>query len=176
MPRRAAPFGSWSIAAPASVLTRSSRLETLALTPDGTTVYYTDVSRRGVHRVMKIGVGGGDPEMVVQGAAPSISPDGSRLAFSFFNGDSETANHNAIGILDLATGTRTDYVLDEDEKDFFQVNGHIYATSWSPDASEIVYYFEYEGPELPRPRSREYISVGKHHVEGIELAVVVRNR
>lgn len=128
---------------------REFPLEALALSPDGTEVYYTQV-RQDVadsHVVMRVSVLGGAPEVVIDpGAAPSVSPDGRTLAFSFpADGN---LGHNAIGVLDLETGAVREWRLDADEDDFFQVGGYIHSTSWAPEGGRIAYHFDYEGSEL----------------------------
>lgn len=134
---------------------REFPLEAIALAPNRRDIYFTEVINGRRHIIQRVPIRGGKvrPVMPTKGsrsrpaAAPSISPDGTKLAFSFPTMGPAT-NHNAIGVLDLDSGEITRWRLDEDEEDFFQVGGHIYSSSWSPDGTRIAYYLEYEGPEL----------------------------
>jgi WD40 repeat protein len=132
-------------------------IQSLALSPDRKDVYFTKVRQNSGQAILRVPVSGGRPERITAGAAPSVSPDGKSLAFSVprdlgwwkrHRRQQVNFNANSIGVLQLETGEVQAWRLDEDEEDFFQTQGHIYATTWSPDGTHIAYHFCYEGCEV----------------------------
>jgi hypothetical protein len=119
-------------------------IESVALAPDGRHAYYTHVvGRRKV--ICRISLISREVEAIVDGAAPSISPDGRLLAYAVRTEPADM--YNGIAVLNLASGSRRVWKLPPDEEDFFQVFGSINKTSWAPGSRRIAYTLYYEGPE-----------------------------
>ncbi len=91
----------------------------------------------------RIAVDGSSPERLVDGvsahAAPSWSPDGTRIAYTSFAGYDPVYESGEIGVrlLDLETGDETDLTGAEYSLAF--------NPSWSPDSSEIAFIVKHQG-------------------------------
>ena len=102
-----------------------SFLGAFALSPDGRTVYWERCCEPAPGTVFRAPVEGGEPEQVVNGAYPAISPDGSRLAVVVLQW---------IAVVDLRTGESTRFAASEESSPAELTN-----ITWSPDGRSVVF-------------------------------------
>ena len=108
----------------------SDTLNGIAVGSDGT-VWFSDGGSEAVPpSLYRVSADRGAPEVVAAGAAPAISPDGRRLAYTVYDGDDPV-----IEILDLATGEthRIQGANPEPQP------GYVTALSWSPDGTHLAF-------------------------------------
>lgn len=137
------------IAAPAEVLYQG-----LAISPDGSWVYYNFWDKKSVGQIFRVPVLGGNPQKVVFDCMPgiSISPDGNQIVF--------TRSNDQTKKLELITANS----LGEDEKklptnDEFGVNSAL----WSPDGKSIAYIKSYSDVE------RRFLEIVEVDLNGSEI-------
>ncbi|MGH9039586.1 MAG: TolB family protein [Acidimicrobiia bacterium] len=124
---------------------RGAPIDAISLSPSRTEVYYSaqdwDDGGRDIYR---IGIEGGEPELVVEDAlAPAVSPDGRFLAYSF--SPDHHSGSTTIAIRTLATGEERHFGPGGEPEQKWGAVGDI---TWAPDATRIAFTYDYEGVEL----------------------------
>jgi hypothetical protein len=108
-------------------------LHGLALTPDGSTVYFSTIHSRPSgeedRRLASIPLEGGEPEDLGMGSDPEVSPDGDRLAYQ--GGCNEIGCGNALVVRDLRTEGEIRVDVGETELTVGE-------TVWLPDGRLVV--------------------------------------
>lgn len=107
----------------------------IGFSPDGNYVYFHLVPQNRRSEILKMPVfGGATPQKIAEDAwsHPSLSPDGSRIAFTRYDSQNET--FSLIAASADGTGERTVTTSRNNER----FDSWIQATAWSPDASRIA--------------------------------------
>lgn len=107
----------------------------LAISPDGTSVFYSRILTACASEMVQVNLADGMATRIGPGELPTPSPDGRHLAYVI---DPSCRRAYDLVIRDLATGTERiwESELPDDEK---ELSARIPAMSWSPDSSEIVF-------------------------------------
>jgi hypothetical protein len=122
----------------------------LAVSPDGSTVYFAD--RQGCRdEIESVPVTGGRPTEIAEGVLPSVSPDGTKLAFArepFSGGSSHqaflpgcaqatpTSSDFTVVVRDLASGHQTVYPAPPGTDSALPVA--ISRLSWAPGGRQLL--------------------------------------
>lgn len=106
----------------------------MAVSPDGTTVYFEVCCEPAVGEIYRVPIEGGRPERVAYGTSPAVSPDGTHLA---------VAEMQDLRVIDLATGDST--LIPIGSLDQPPAGGQVMVLSqlaWSPDGSTLAYVLQ----------------------------------
>lgn len=106
----------------------------MAVSPDGTTVYFEVCCEPAVGEIYRVSIEGGRPERVAYGTSPAVSPDGTRLA---------VVEMQDLRVIDLATGDST--LIPIGSLDQPPAGGQVMVLSrlaWSPDGSTLAYVLQ----------------------------------
>jgi len=101
------------------------------VSPDGKWVYFTDIAER-VPSIWKVSIDGGEISRVTgdyPAYIPSISPDGTMLAF-VYGGDNEIAESGKLAVLNL-DGTEPPKI--------FEIHPVRGVSQWSRDGKSVLF-------------------------------------
>jgi hypothetical protein len=118
---------------------------TLAVTPDGTDVYFTNVRppargecsslvRGEVNEVARVSIRGGPVTVVGPGLSPAVSPNGRLLAYSRNSTNPCAGNNDELVLVDLKSGARRTFTSRHSSSLF-----HLENLSWAPDSVHLGY-------------------------------------
>lgn len=110
----------------------------LELSPDGSTLYF--VALGTPERIMSVPVAGGEPTFVAEGRKPTLSPDGTKLAFLDCRSEFVGCG-NAIRVRDLASGSTRMWDVGTDTEFVGQM-------AWM-DARSLAFTMFYTGDSNP---------------------------
>jgi hypothetical protein len=102
----------------------SKAINGLALSPDGTTAYFSVSSGPGPDVLYRVRLDGTPAEQIGSGSQPAVSPDGHRLAY---------LERHTVVVQDLATGAVTRYPSDDD----LMIEPWVLA--WAADSRHLVF-------------------------------------
>lgn len=117
----------------------------LSLAPDRSTVYLTRETGGIRPDVVRVTLADGTSETVAQGRVPSVSPDGTRLAYVGKHPTNPDEEYRALHVLDLATGAETTVPDDS-------CGGcprRIDQPAWSPDGSTLYVATGFQDSAVP---------------------------
>jgi Tol biopolymer transport system component len=140
---RAGQPNLWRVNADGSAptpLTHGSHETSPDIAPDSQWVYYHDY-REGVRTIRRVAIDGGEPVRVTTEPSswPSVSPDGTRFACSWWD-----ASHTRARIAIIpADGSTPEHLLDIPVNYWMGANNH--HTRWTPDGSSLVYVDKHDG-------------------------------
>jgi hypothetical protein len=119
----------------------------LSLTPDRTAVYLTRQTDAvpGRPDIVRVSLTDGTSEVVAKGRVPSLSPDGTRLAYVGVHPTNPDEEYRALHVLDLASGEVT-YVPDNTCGGCAR---RIDQPAWSPDGSRLYVAAGFQDSPLP---------------------------
>ncbi len=109
-------------------ITQASRIGEVAFSPDGERIAFVS-NHSGAAKIWVIGIGGGEPKQLVEGAgaesSPQWSPDGKQLAFLRAQGGQQD-----IWVVSGQGGTPTEVTHEKSGK---------HSIRWSPDGKQIAF-------------------------------------
>ncbi len=130
---------------------------TLAVTPDGAEVYFTDVrpprqgecsslARGEVDEVARVSIRGGRVTVVGPGLYPAVSPNGRLLAYSRNATNPCAGNKDELVLVDLKSGVRRTFTFRRATSLF-----DLEQLSWAPDSVHLGYNeYSAESPTSPK--------------------------
>lgn len=104
----------------------------VSLTPDGLTVFHEEFWTGCATRLWRTPLYGGEPELLGFGMRPTVSPDGTTLAYVGF--EPCVADENRLVLRDLETGSERSWGLDQPEDQLARIE----TLSWAPDSRTIA--------------------------------------
>ncbi|MGH8993699.1 MAG: TolB family protein [Acidimicrobiia bacterium] len=103
--------------------------------PDGTVYFATVVG--DANFILR--AGSDNHEVVADGWAPAVSPDGRRLAYAYYPDDGGLCAPSGIAVLDLPSGDISRFPGIVDSHRCQAGDGPILAISWSPDGRRLAF-------------------------------------
>lgn len=108
-------------------------LGSVSLSPDGETAYVDDERFGGRARILAAPTAGGPAKIIGRGWSPSVSPDGTRLAFVGQGPDKE-GDPSLIVVRTLASGHERSWRREEGDH-----IGGMYFAGWLPDSRRFLF-------------------------------------
>jgi hypothetical protein len=124
----------------------TGRIVSPALSSDGTSVVFSVRQPGCDDRIYRVGIDGGAVELLAEGSAGALSPDGRRLAYAALRPNPEIEGWciTVLTVRDLVTGEERSWPPEANGWDDITGVGQI---SWAPDSRRFAYdqFFENSG-------------------------------
>lgn len=116
-----------------------------ALSPDGTTVFYSIDREDYTSSVRSIPITGGTATEVADGRVPALSPDGRRLAWAANREPEKKGLYNTLAVRDLGSGEEVRLGTGEP---FHGGASLLEGITWAPDGERIAMVTNFEAGDL----------------------------